>query len=90
MEQKYSVRIETVSHKEGERHVTNACVWIGEAWADETLLFNAIESGQSKAESVIACLDALEPRLDARWRLSHYDSSGQFYMFGEKPQSIDR
>ena len=89
MEQKYSVRIVIVTHKDGDTYFTNAGVWIGESWVDETLLFNASGNAPSKAASVIASLDALEPRLEDRWRRAHYDSQGQYYMFGVAPRSAE-
>lgn len=89
MEQRYSVRIETVTHREGDAYLCQAGVWIGESWVDETLLFDARERAPTKAESVLACLDSLYPRLEERWRKTHYDSEGQYYMFGVEPQSID-
>lgn len=90
-EQKYAVRIECVTDKNVDLYTTYAGVWIGKSWTDEeTLLYSARESARTKADSVIACLNALEPRLERRWRSTHHDAEGQFYMFGVEPTEIDQ
>ena len=90
MEVIYKVRIELHSElrDDGLWHAV-AGAWIGKECVDETCLLSTRKTGDSKAESVIACLNELEPPLNRRWKQTHFDDiTGQYYMFAFKPKQI--
>lgn len=89
MERQYSVRIQMSVERVSDQYRAVAGAWIGKEWVDEIRLFEARETAPSKAEAAIACLNKLEPRLNERWRKTHFDAEGQYYMFGVEPKSIE-